>query len=101
MTQAEPTRPYVYQPHPTSRPDGKLWHVGAMPDGMTKPQAIAIVAVLNDLSMQIGYPPVQGRCPSCHAESLFLGSNGYVTCSVIGCKAPGAATDLLIGKDRT
>jgi len=41
------------------------------------------------------HPKVQGKCPSCGAESLFLGSGGYVTCSVIGCKAPGAATDLL------
>lgn len=41
------------------------------------------------------HPNVRGRCPSCGAASLFLGSNGYVTCSVIGCKEPGAATDLL------
>lgn len=44
---------------------------------------------------QVGHPRVRGRCPSCGSDSLFLGSNGYVTCSVIGCKEPGAATDLL------
>lgn len=44
---------------------------------------------------QVGYPKVQGRCPSCHSDSLFLGSGGFVTCSVLGCKAPGAATDAL------
>ena len=41
------------------------------------------------------YPNIQGCCPSCRAESLFLGTNGYVTCSVIGCKDPGAAHDML------
>lgn len=41
------------------------------------------------------HPRVRGRCPSCGSETLFLGSNGYVTCSVLGCKEPGAATDLL------
>ncbi len=44
---------------------------------------------------QVGNPRVRGRCPSCDAETLFLGNNGYVTCSVIGCKDPGAPTDLL------
>lgn len=49
---------------------------------------------------QVGHPRVRGRCPSCGAESLFLGSNGYVTCAVIGCKDPGAPTDLLVlGQD--
>ena len=31
--------------------------------------------------------------------SLFLGKNGCVTCSVIGCKDPGAAHDLLAPQD--
>jgi predicted CxxxxCH...CXXCH cytochrome family protein len=38
---------------------------------------------------------LKGRCPSCGSESLFVGSGGYVTCSVIGCKNPGAAHDAL------
>lgn len=51
------------------------------------------------MNEQVGYPRVRGRCPSCGSESLFLGANGYVTCSVIGCKDPGAPTDVLaIGK---
>jgi hypothetical protein len=29
---------------------------------------------------------------------LFLGCNGYVTCSVLGCKDPGAPHDLLQGQ---
>jgi len=45
------------------------------------------------------HPRVRGRCPSCGAESLFLGSQGYVTCSVLGCKDPGAPSDLLAGPD--
>lgn len=28
-------------------------------------------------------------CPSCGAQSLFIGMGGYLTCSVIGCKEPG------------
>ena len=44
---------------------------------------------------QVGFPRVRGRCPSCGSDSLFLGSNGYVTCAVIGCKDPGAPTDVL------
>ena len=41
------------------------------------------------------FPKVQGRCPSCGRESLFLGSGGYVTCSIIGCADPDAAHDAL------
>lgn len=45
------------------------------------------------------HPRIRGRCASCGAESLFLGAQGYVTCSVIGCKDPGASHDLLaLGK---
>jgi hypothetical protein len=46
MSDRAPDGPYVYQPHPVSRKDGKLWHVGGMPDGMTREQAAAIVAIL-------------------------------------------------------
>ena len=48
-----------------------------------------------DNSPPTQHPRVRGRCPSCGSESLFLGTNGYVTCSVIGCKDPGAPTDIL------
>lgn len=41
------------------------------------------------------WPKVQGRCPACGRDSLFLGSGGYVTCSIIGCSKPDAATDVL------
>ncbi len=38
---------------------------------------------------------VQGFCPVCGSESLFLGSGGYVTCGWIECKRPTAVSDLL------
>lgn len=53
------------------------------------------------IANKAGYLRVQGKCPACGAEFLFLGSEGYVTCSVIGCKDPGAPTDLLLGLKKT
>lgn len=41
------------------------------------------------------HPEVQGRCPACHGESLFLGSDGYVTCARLDCPDPEAATRIL------
>lgn len=41
------------------------------------------------------HPQVQGRCPHCRRESLFLGSGGYVTCAQLSCTRPDAATDVL------
>lgn len=40
-------------------------------------------------------PKVTGRCPMCNTQSLFLGDGGHVTCSILKCRDPGAATDLL------
>nr|WP_281364772.1 DUF6085 family protein [Streptomyces typhae] len=40
-------------------------------------------------------PHVQGRCPACGAAGLFLGNGGYITCSVIDCPQPDAATEVL------
>lgn len=40
-------------------------------------------------------PTVQGRCPACGRESLFLGDGGYVTCSRVDCTEPDAASTLL------
>lgn len=43
---------------------------------------------------------VKGYCPSCGNETLFLGEGGYVTCSLIGCENPTAASDILFdGKE--
>ena len=38
---------------------------------------------------------VRGFCPMGCGETLFLGSGGYVTCSLIGCPRPDAASILL------
>ena len=38
---------------------------------------------------------VQGRCPACGAQSLFLGDHGYVTCAIPECPKPHAAVSLL------
>lgn len=38
---------------------------------------------------------VQGYCPACGSGSLFLGTRGYVTCSVNDCPRPTAVSDLL------
>ena len=40
---------------------------------------------------------VQGRCPACHWQTLFLGDGGHVTCSRIDCPNPSAADELLHG----
>ena len=42
-----------------------------------------------------GFPKVQGRCPACGKTTLFLGASGYVTCSLLRCPNPSAASDLL------
>lgn len=42
------------------------------------------------------YPHVQGTCPACHSNSLFLGEGGYVTCGMRPCPQPDLVSDLLI-----
>lgn len=44
MSENSKPGPYVYQPHPVTRPDGRLWHVGGWPDGMSRAEADAVVA---------------------------------------------------------
>jgi hypothetical protein len=38
---------------------------------------------------------VQGQCPACGHEVLILGEGGYVTCSLMDCPDPEAATKML------
>lgn len=47
-----------------------------------------------------GWPRVAGYCPACGASSLFVGSGGYITCSIIGCSDPGAVADFLDDRNR-
>lgn len=42
-----------------------------------------------------GLPHVQGRCPACGTAGLFLGDGGYITCSLIDCPQPDAATEVI------
>lgn len=42
------------------------------------------------------YPHVQGKCPACGSNSLFLGEGGYVTCGMRPCPQPDLVSDLLI-----
>lgn len=42
-----------------------------------------------------GLPIVRGRCPACGTSGLFLGNGGYVTCSLISCPEPDAASTML------
>jgi len=44
------------------------------------------------------HPNVQGYCPACGADSLFLAAGGYVTCSIQECPEPDAATSLLLSR---
>ena len=41
------------------------------------------------------FPSIQGRCPACKSETLFIGTGGWITCSLIGCPNPSAADELL------
>ena len=42
---------------------------------------------------------VQGRCPACRWQSLFLGDGGHVTCSRLECPDPCAADQMLHGEN--
>lgn len=33
-------------------------------------------------------PKIATLCPSCGGETLFIGTGGHLTCSVIGCRQP-------------
>lgn len=44
------------------------------------------------------FPNIQGRCPACRGDSLFVGSGGWITCSRIDCPNPSAADQMLHGE---
>ena len=46
------------------------------------------------------FPRVQGYCPSCGGESLFLALGGHVTCSRLDCPNPVRVSDWLAFKRR-
>ena len=50
---------------------------------------------------QVGYPPVKGVCPACGNKSLFLGSEGHITCSIDKCPDPCRAGRIMGDGDRS
>lgn len=42
------------------------------------------------------FPRIQGRCPMGCGDTLFVGSGGYITCSLDKCPNPTAVADLLL-----
>lgn len=42
-----------------------------------------------------GMPIVKGLCPSCGARSLFLATGGHITCAMLDCSDPCAASTVL------
>lgn len=38
------------------------------------------------------YPSIEGECPACGKELLFVADGGHITCSVADCPNPGAAS---------
>src|SRR5690625_2459388 len=61
---------------------------------LTFPEAMLIATAHNaEVSTR---PDVQGRCPACGRESLFLGAGGYVTCREDNCPRPDAASDEVV-----
>jgi hypothetical protein len=62
---------------------------------MSERVAISFLGHLPIRAESTARPYVQGACPACKKETLFLGSGGFVTCSWIYCPNPTAAHDLL------
>ena len=80
MTERAKPGVYVYQPHPTSRKDGKLWHIGGLPDGLTKDEAEAVVEAING----IGW--LMERCVACGHRLRFPSDS----CPQCGASAPAS-----------
>lgn len=59
-------------------------------EGMGNVRAAARLTVLKDQG-----PAVFGKCPMGCGETLFLGSGGHVTCSVLECPDPSAVSKIL------
>lgn len=77
------------------------WKVDAEADAdavvavLPAPTDQAAAPVASTAPLAAGLPLVKGRCPACGHASLFLGSGGYVTCSIAECREPDAASTML------
>lgn len=77
MSEREKRGVYVYQPYPMSRKDGKLWHIGGLPSGLTREEAEAVVEAINGIGWlmercvtcghRLSFP--SDRCPQCRATA--------------------------------
>jgi len=78
MSNQEPTRAYVTQPHPVSKKDGKLWRIGGLPADFTKEEAEAVVDAINEICWLMEECHACGHvlalastaCPQCNAEAV-------------------------------
>ena len=52
-------------------------------------------AATEDGGVTTSFAFVQGLCPACGKDSLFLGVGGHVTCSRLTCPEPAAADQML------
>lgn len=67
-----------------------------LPDGVTVYLEHADdVDLKQETEASAHYPRVEGECPECGCESLFLGDGGYVTCSRIDCSSPSSPSEVL------
>lgn len=79
MSERAPKGVYVYQPHsPQKRKDGRLWHIGGLPDGLTREEAEAVVEAINSIAWLMSECHACGRqlrfestaCPQCGAAAV-------------------------------
>lgn len=56
------------------------------------------MAVGGEMSEKLVNQRIRDRCPACGGPDLFVGTGGYLTCSLIGCPDPTAAHKLLSGR---
>ena len=66
MSEIAPKGVYVYQPHsPQNRKDGRLWHIGGLPDGLTQEEAHAVAEAINEIRW------VTEKCHACNHTLRF------------------------------
>lgn len=80
------SQPHDFMPRTVVDRNAMIWRavhaaLDAMPLGEQQPDR--------------GLTDVQGRCPACGHEGLFLGEGGYLTCPRDTCPQPDAASTLL------
>lgn len=42
---------------------------------------------------------IVGHCPACGGTTLFIGTGGHITCSLISCPRPTAVDELLVEQE--